>query len=275
MNASLATLRGLLLLLSGIVVGQTAAYSQVVNAGLKGGFNLSWTHSDNRDFRREYNTKPVPGFNAGAVFSFQVKKRYYLHTEILYATKGRIVTGDLALRDEVIYRYIEVPLMYQVHFRGSVGAMKEFKWYAGVGPNFSYWLGGKGTVTHFEITDHDVPEISYELRFGERPDELFGESGLVYINDARRIQVGVNIGGGILVEPAPNRKIAVDLRFELGHSWLAGAESADYVFPQTYSKNLEARNLGVRLSLMYLLQSNLDKKVRNKGKSSIKQKGRR
>ncbi len=84
----------------------------------------------------------------------------------------------------------------------------------------------------------------------------------------------MNFGAGLWVEPMTNRKIMVDLRFELGHSWLAGAQSADYVFPQSYSKNLQARNLGLRLSLVYLLQTNLDKKVRNKGKSDVVQKGK-
>ena len=252
------------------------AFSQIVNAGLKGGFNLSWTRSDNTDYRRQYDTKPVPGFNAGAVFSFQVKRRYFLHTEILYATKGRVVTGDLSLRDEVVYKYVEIPVIYQMHFKRSLDSktMREFKWYAGIGPNFSYWLGGKGTVTHFEITDHDIPEIPYRLRFGERPPVYSGESGFVYVSEPRRIQLGVNIGGGIIVEPMDNKKIVVDMRLELGHSWLAGAESADYVFPQTYSKNLEARNVGLRLSLMYLFQTNLDTKVRNKGKSGVVQKGK-
>src|SRR5687768_10747040 len=62
--------------------------AQFVNAGLKSGFNISWTHPDDADFRNHYNTSPVPGYNTGAVFSFQLKKRYFLHTEILYSTKG-------------------------------------------------------------------------------------------------------------------------------------------------------------------------------------------
>lgn len=262
--------------MSGILLTTVPAYPQVLNAGLKAGFNLSWTRSDNADFRSEYSTSPVRGFNAGAVFSFQLKKRYFLHTEVLYATKGRIIRGDLGLHDEMTYNFIEIPLIYQIHFKGSMGAknLRQFKWYAGIGPKFSYWLGGNGNITHFEITDHDVPEIPYTIRFGERPRELAGESEFVYINDARRIQVGINIGGGVMVEPWNNRKIMVDLRFELGHSWLGEAESADYVFPTMYSKSLEARNLGFRLSVMYLLQTNLDKKVRNKGKSNVKQKGK-
>lgn len=273
-NPLMVTVRWLALF-STLVITSIPAFPQMINAGLKGGFNWSWTRADDVDFRKEYNTHPVPGFNAGAVFSFQLKKRYFLHTELLYATKGRMVTGDLGLRDETTYNYVEIPLLYQIHFNGSLGAtgQKKFKWYAGIGPNFSYWLGGKGTITHFEITDHDIPEIPYKLRFGERPVDDFGQSEFVYIEDARRIQVGINMGGGVWVEPMNNKKIMIDLRFELGHSWLAGAESADYVFPQKYSKTLEARNLGLRLSAMYLLQTNLDKKVRNKGKSNVSQKG--
>ncbi len=250
------------------------AYPQIVNGGIKAGFNYSWTHSDDETYRDLYNIRPVPGFNAGIVASFQLKKRYYLHTELLYATKGRIVTGDWGLDDAMVFRYIELPMMYQIHFKSTVGSTRQFHWYAGIGPNFSYWLGGDGTVTNFEITDHDIPSIPYTIKFGERPPEMHSESGLVYIQDARRLQVGINIGGGVMVEPAPNRKFMVDLRFELGHSWLAEAESADYIFPTTYSRNMQSRNMGLRLSVMYMLQTNLDKKVRNKGKSNVIKKGR-
>lgn len=273
MKNYLVTNARLLTFVSAMIFTTLPAYPQVISAGVKGGVNMSWTRSDNAVYREEYKVNPVPGFNAGAVFSFQLKERYFLHTEVLYTTKGRIVKGDLALRDEVTYNYIEIPLIYQIHFQGRVGANRQFRWYAGIGPNFSYWLGGKGTVTHFEITDHDVPEIPYTIRFGERPSDLSGESGYVFVNDARRVQLGVNIGGGVWVEPANNRKVMIDLRFELGHSWLGDAESADYVFPTTYSRSLETRNMGLRLSLMYLLQTNTDKKIRNKGKSNLKQKG--
>src|SRR5690606_16282625 len=112
------------------------------------------------------------------------------------------------------------------------------------------------------------------IRFGTRPSNHAGESEFVYIQDARRIQVGIQVGGGVVVEPMDNRKIMVDLRFELGHSWLGEEESADYIFPTMYSTSMESRNLGLRLSLMYLWQTNLDKKVRNKGKSNLKPKGK-
>jgi len=251
------------------------ADAQIINAGLKAGFNYSWTTSDNYDFRKNYDIAPVTGVNAGGVLAFQLKQRYYLHTELLYATKGRRVTGEEGLKEKVTYNYIELPLMYQVHFKGHMGAkgMKQFKWYLEFGPNFSYWLGGKGTITHLEVTELDASEINYQLYFGQRTEDRIGNANDVFISDARRIQVGVNIGGGVMLEPADNRKIMIDLRFELGHSWLGGEESADYLVPASYSTNLQSRNMGLRLSAMYLLQTNTDKKVRNKGKSTIKKKG--
>jgi hypothetical protein len=62
-----------------------------------------------------------------------------------------------------------------------------------------------------------------------------------------------------------------DLRFELGHSWFARKEdSVDRVFPTSYQDDLRSRNMGLRLSAMYLLQFSTDKKTRNKGKSTKK-----
>jgi hypothetical protein len=62
----------------------------------------------------------------------------------------------------------------------------------------------------------------------------------------------------------------IDLRMELGPTWLGNAESASYALPPSYDDNLRARNLGVRFSVMYLFETNLDKKIRNKGKSTKK-----
>jgi hypothetical protein len=249
-----------------------AGYSQIIQAGLKGGFNLSWVRPNDKEFRDKYDIDPVPGFNAGAVFSFKMKDRFFLNTEILYSTKGRVTTGPLDLKDKVIYRYIEVPLIYNVHFKGQLKMknVKQFKWYVGIGPNFSYWLGGKGAIEHFEFNDYGVPEIEYKLKFGERTEEDEGESEIVYVEGAKRLQLGVNIGGGIILEPINNRKVMLDIRFELGHTWLGRAESTDYVFPESYNDNLRTRNMGLRFSLMYLLEFNTDKKVKNKGKSTKK-----
>lgn len=258
------------------LIGVEGAFSQVVHAGIKAGFNASWIHHDERQSSYDdlYRILPVPGYNAGIVASFKMKDRFFLHTELLYSTKGKLVKGklDKTLKDRVTYNYIDLPLTYNAYFDAKIKLknVKRFKWYVGIGPNFSYWLGGKGTIYNDEFAENEFPELEYKLRFGERGEEL-DEIDVIYIRDAKRFQLGVNIGGGILVEPVSGRKIMLDARFELGHTWLGNTRSADYVIPVSYkAENMKDRNMGLRLSIMYLFESNLDKKIRNKGKSTKK-----
>jgi hypothetical protein len=254
-----------------VIVSGTAS-AQLLHAGLKAGANISWVRPDESEFRDQVNIAPIPGFNAGAVFSFKMKDRFFLHTEILYSTKGRQTKGELGLDEKVVYNYIDLPLTYNIYFKAHLKMkhIRHFRWYTGIGPNFGYWLGGKGTIKHYELTEFDVSELKYKVKFGERPEEDMGKTDIVYVKDANRFQLGVNIGGGILLEPINGSKIMLDARFELGHTWLGTPESADYVIPVSYTDNLKTRNMGLRFSLMYLLETNLDKKVRNKGKSTLK-----
>jgi hypothetical protein len=153
-----------------------------------------------------------------------------------------------------------------------LGGVRKFKWYAGAGPLFSYWLGGKGTVNSDEFAENNFEPFEYRIRFGERGEDI-GETNIIYVNDVKRMQLGFTFGGGIMLEPSDKNKIMVDLRFEFGHTWMGTPTSADYVLPVTYDDNLKARNMGLRFSVMYLFETNLDKKVRNKGKSNLTNKG--
>ena len=216
------------------------------------------------------SSNPIPGFNVGLVAAFEVKKRYFLHTELLYSTKGKNVLGitDASLRNRVIYRYIDLPMLYNIQFKKTLNSatLKQFKWYIGAGPIFSYWLGGSGTVNNSELEENGLPAIDYKLKFGSRGDDL-REINTVYVSDANRLQVGFNLGGGILLEPVSGRKIMIDARLEIGHSWLGKKNSTDYVLPATYKDNLQSSNMGLRLSCAYLFEKNLAKKVRNLGKT--------
>lgn len=257
------------------------ARAQVVQTGIKSGLNMSWVRYEDSGVRYRTNVRPVLGWNAGFVAAFKMKDRFFLNTELIYSRKGRITVNDKdhtvaeqdELRDRTIYQYIEIPIIYNVHFKGHLKLknVRNFKWYAGIGPNFSYWLSGKGNISHYDLTEFGGPDanLDYKLKFGKKPPEADDESSIVYADGVRRFQLGVNIGGGLLLEPIGKQKIMVDLRFELGHTWL-GTGVADFTVPAKYDDNLKARNMGLRFSVMYLLEHNLDKKVRKRGKSDFK-----
>jgi hypothetical protein len=258
-------------------------YSQIVEVGFKAGASAAWVRYDDPSFRKTVKVSPVPGYSLGPVVSFKVRDRYFLHTEYLFSTKGRKNTGKIVplLEDKVTYYYLEVPVLYNVFFKGHLKLRKDkqFKYYAGAGPIFSYWLGGRGKIFNDEFEDNQKGEQKYRVLFGTRDPE-FQTPDEVYIEDAKRLQVGFAIGGGILTEPDAKRRIMVDVRFEYGHSWLSKNPRAfeDFYFPVRYSSNeytdppLKARNMSARISAIYLFELDSNKKARNKGKSNLKKK---
>lgn len=249
--------------------------AQIMQFGVKAGPQMTWMASDDAGFKDQVKINPRIGYNAGLVLSFKVKERYFLHTEYIFSTKGKVNRGkiDKILEDRVTYNYVEIPMLYNVHFKGRVGGSREFKWYAGAGPLFSYWLGGRGWLNSDEFLENGFPPFEYKIRFGERGEDI-GEYDIIYVHDVKRFQLGFNLGGGVMLEPATGGKVMFDVRFDLGHTWLGTPTSTDYVLPVTYDDNLKARNMGLRFSVMYLFERNLDKKVRNKGKSNIVKKGK-
>ncbi len=130
----------LLLLCSSAAFSQTppakpipgAAKTSQILVGPIVGLNYSWTSFGDRDKREEYNVKPVLGYHIGGHIAFKVRKRFFLHTSIIYSTKGKTIDGKLdpLLHNKVTYNYIDVPILYTVDFKAKIGK----------GPTFKYFL---------------------------------------------------------------------------------------------------------------------------------------
>ena len=238
------------------------------------GPQVSWSSFDNKDYRDQYQVKPVWGYHAGFNVSFRVQKRFFLHSSFLYSQKGKIIEGkdDPHLRNEVKYNYLELPILYTVEFKSKIGNGKEFKWYFGAGPNISYWLGGKGTIVNSEIKEQALTtdNVGYRLVFNKDNNDVADNQ--MNVEDANRLQLGLNLSAGTVFEPFGYQKIMLTVRYELGHTFLS--KTGYGVFPITgeYKDVLRARNNGLRISLAYLIDLKIDQ--RKKGKSTIKKKGR-
>lgn len=254
-----------------IIATTEVATGQIIRAGFKAGPQLSWVTVDDPKFKEVGNVHPIPGFHAGAVIAFKVKDRYFLNTEYIYSQKGKNVTGkiDPNLNDKVIYRHIDIPILFSMHFKGQLAKSRQFKWYLNAGPNTSYWLGGKGVVNSGDLIENGLPELKYKIAFGTRPDH--NNADILYIKDAKRLQFGMNVGGGILLEPGGKQKVMIDFRYEIGHTQLGNATSSQFLLPSDYQDNMKGRNKGIRLSLVYLFEFSSDRKELNKGKSTIRE----
>lgn len=249
-------------------VGSTSA--QIIRMGIKAGPQLSWVTMDDPKYKAVANVHPVAGFHAGAVFAFKVKDRYFLNMEFIYSKKGKNVTSsvDPDLNDKVIYQHIDVPILFSMHFKGHLKKTRQFNWYINAGPNTSYWLGGKGVIKAGDLIENGISELKYKIAFGDRPDH--NNPDILYIKEAKRFQFGLNIGAGILLEPSNKQKVMIDFRYEIGHTRLGNPESSQFLIPSDYQDSLKGRNKGIRCSLIYLFEFSSDRKVRNKGKSTIK-----
>lgn len=253
----------------------TGASAQIL-IGPEAGGNLSWTRFDDRDLRSQYKIKPVWGYNVGAHLGFRVQKRYFLHLSVIYSTKGRIIENKPStvinyadgLRNKSRYNYLEMPIIYAIDFKGKLGGNKEFKYSLGAGPNISYWLGGKGNIINSEIVEQVSEHVDYHIAFKKsNPSEHE-----MAVQSFNRLQLGLNITGSLIFEPAPARKIMLTLRYEVGHSYLSGKSNGKFRETQ-YQDPMQSRNKGFRISLAYLIDLKTDQ--RKKGKSvSDKKKGK-
>lgn len=242
--------------------------SQVIQAGFKVGAHANWVKIDDPGARDSLSTGVNAGFSLGPAVSFKVRDRYFLYTEYLYTHKGKTITSkvDPHLKDKMTYNYLEVPVLFAMHFKGNLGENKKFKWYIGAGPDVSYMLGGKGVVEGGDLLDNEMI-LNYKISFDsredrDRPDEI-------HYDKANRVQFGLNVGSGILLEPGGGKhKVMIDVRYSFDQSRL-GKGKADYLVPTDYDDDLRARYRALKFSVIYMFESNTSKQERNKGKSTL------
>jgi opacity protein-like surface antigen len=225
---------------------------------------------DDRAFKSIAEVHPITGFHVGGVVQFKVMDRYFLNTEYIYSQKGKTVTSkiDPNLNDKAVYHHIDIPILFAMHFKGRLSESRQFKWYINAGPNTSYWLGGRGVVNAGDLIENGVPPLKYKIAFGTRPDH--NNPDILYIKDSNRLQFGLNIGGGIVLEPAPKQKVMIDFRYEIGHTRIGTPASSQFLIPSDYQDSLKGRNKGIRLSVVYLMEFSSSKEDLNKGKSTKK-----
>lgn len=252
--------------------------AQVLRAGVVASAQACWVKLDDSSFRDTVSISPKPGFRVGGVLAFKVKDRYFLHTEYVYSQKGKIAKGKLDenLKDEATYSFIDVPILFTMHFKGHIGKTRTFQWFLGAGPTLSYWLSGKGKINSGDVQENspqlNAPPVDYKIKFGKRTESSSDND--FYYQNARRFQLGLNLAAGVFVEPAPGRVMSIDLRYSFYQTQMGDNNTADIVSPIDYLDNLAARNRAIQLSVCYMFEYNTDKKSRHKGKSTIKKKYR-
>jgi hypothetical protein len=241
---------------------------QILVGPVAGG-GSSWVSFHDSDSRQMYKQTPVPTFHFGAAVSFQVRKNFYMHTAALYSRKGENLGSntDVSLKQKEIYHFIEVPIVFAREFKIDLGKNKIVKWYVGIGPNISYWLNGRGSLINNQLLENGFPPANYKIDFrsSDNPDP-----SKVYIPDANRFQLGLNIATGWVFEPVGLQKIYFNVRYEIGNTYISksGYESFYNLGLNEYHGDMQARIMGLKASISYLID--LKTSERKKGKSSSK-----
>ena len=184
--------------------------------GFKAGVNATQASFENENYKKFYDTKIKPGFTAGAIFLIENKDIYGLYAEFLYSVKGKSVVSHANDYETNVatYQYLDFPVMFRVKFK-----QPKFNWFLQLGPEFSYWLGGKGVFEVYDPNRDVIINYEYKINFGEPQNT----SDYMNVEEANRMQLGLAFGGGFIWELENANYISLDLRFSLGHTFMRDA----------------------------------------------------
>jgi hypothetical protein len=260
-------MKGFALLMFAVLLFTSTTLSAQILIGPVAGPQVSWVSFDDKDSKAMYSRQPVYGFHAGLGLSFRVHKRFFLHTAFLYSTKGKYLEGkqDELLRFKSNYNYIDVPMVYTVEFLHKVGKAKQYKFFFGIGPNVSYWLGGKGYLENSQLSEVLVDHIDYKIVY-DREENDYADNEM-NVTGANRLQLGLNLQTGFVFEPLGYQKIMFTVRYEAGHSFLSAEGKGTFRQTNEYQDDLRTRIQGLRMSFSYLID--LKNEESKKGKSTI------
>jgi len=207
-----------ILIITLLVVIITNANSQSY-FGFKAGLNATRVSYVNEVYKEYYRPGVKPGYTGGLVVFLEHKNKFGLYTEFLYSMKGKYVESDANdyVSNSATYNYIDVPILFRVKFN-----QKKAGWYLQFGPEFNYWLGGKGTFKVYEPDRDTYTNYDYKVNFGEP----IYESDYLNTTDENRLQLGICASAGMTWEMKNANYLALDLRFSMGHTFIGGYETA-------------------------------------------------
>lgn len=231
--------------------------------GPKAGFQVSKVVYYDNDYADQHTVSFKPGYNVGLVLNYKVNQTFSMHTELFYSTKGKIEEKEeYNIVNSATYQYLDLPLMLRVSRHKRI-KKQSVEYYFNVGPSFGYWLGGKGNLQSEELNEYiDTNTIRYKINFKEKPsyEDL-------YVPEPNRLQMELNVGGGLVFDMAQRQKMMVDFRysFGIGQTFMGKKEGGDFGL-EGYSENYEGVNHVISLSVAYLFEFDV-REMLKKGKS--------
>ncbi len=239
------------------------AHSQILLTGPKLGVQVSRPEYENKSNHDYYKRNPGIGWHAGMVMNFKVSKLFSLHTELLFSNITRSVAAkaeDDITRQVEQYKFITAPVMLRTSFHHGYN-----EYYFNIGPDLSYWLGGKGRLQLEELEEFSISELEYKIYPGLKGNRDINNQRA---SSPNQLQLGLDMGIGA-VFPMQRQSLMVDLRYTWGHSNM-GKEDNQYLDFVEFSDDMRFANQTLSLSVAYLFS--FDYLQARRGKSINKNK---
>ncbi len=210
LNSNFVTMKKLLFLLAFLFLLTTVFGQSPWWVGGKLGVNfttVSGKYGSGFDADHKWITSPL--FGAAAMYSFS--DLIGISAELNLAKSGAMYNVTFADAEGVgaegtfkkRYTSIQIPVLARFTF----GKTWQFFTYGGF--YWSYILGGKYVVKS------DYFKESGKIKFGDKPDHYEGDDLYLDKDRYRRMDIGLNIGGGVQRQLGPGM-LFLDLRFGLG-----------------------------------------------------------
>lgn len=181
--------------------------SQNIYLGVKLGVSSMYVTESLGSLKGDYDIKT--GFNIGMISEFEVSKYFSIQPELNYTNKGYKFNQGQSI--DIRLSYFEIPLLLKPKF-----PIKEvFEFYGEFGPSLSIGVGGEAKVNNQTYTG------------------LFDAGGY------KRLDMGLNYGGGFNVKLNSGYKFGLGVRFFKGLSEL---------YPSN-QQNISGRNNGLIIAV--------------------------
>lgn len=227
-----------------------------VRIGPKAGFQMARSVFQDKDYLQDYSSSFKPGMLLGGVLNYRVNQTYSLHTELFYNQKGKAIknhSGGDFVKNSTTYHYVDLPILLRLSKHGTHKGNK-IEYYFNIGPSFNYWLGGHGRMVNNELDEFiDDNRMQYRIRFYDG-DEHLDYGSTLYVSEAKRLQMSLDFGAGVVMDLGGGRGIMIDLRNSLGigKAYMGHRRSGDFgLF--SYDDNFASLNHVFSLSVAYLI----------------------
>jgi hypothetical protein len=244
-----------------------SAGAQEFSLGIKAGPLVTRSVIADKFDRKDFSQKNKYGFLAAGLIIFPLKSNYSFETEVGFSQRGRkILSQGDSWTNSATYYFLDASMLLRRTFPLRIRKNVPMLWFANLGPNISYWLGGHGKIGVTQLQ-------SYDIVFGPMPVEPSEpDFDKMYLTNVNRWLFGVNIGVGFIAPLKKSRKLLTELRFTSGHTFYGKTTSASWR-TLGFTDNLRANEKFLSLSVAYISDFNL--REAKKGKSTLDKKIRR